>query len=194
MGVSNEAAALVKSVFAKAELPVVVDADALNILAESGTPLNLHAGPRIFTPHPGELRRLLVATDRIRADHSPDLAELERLASALAGDCGVVMVVKSHQTFVTDGQRNWRCDAPANSGLATGGTGDVLAGIMAGFCAQKIEPAVAAVTAVAIHAQAARHAVEETGPASMVATDLIKHISFAMKTFGGTGPSSKVSP
>ena len=113
--------------------PVVVDADALNCLAATaGFDLDLRA-PAVLTPHPGEFARLAAAL-RIDADATDPVARpyaAERLAQRL----GCVVVLKGHGTVVSDGTRSWTCSR-GNDALAVGGSGDVLAGVVAGLLAQ----------------------------------------------------------
>ncbi|MEQ8845409.1 MAG: NAD(P)H-hydrate dehydratase [Phycisphaerales bacterium] len=117
--------------------PVIVDADALNELA--GTPqlaLDFHA-PAIITPHPGEFARLAeaLAMDTNATDDATRPSAAEQLAQRL----GCVVVLKGARTVVSDGLRTWSDDT-ADSALATGGTGDVLAGLIGGLVAQYARP------------------------------------------------------
>ncbi len=116
--------------------PRVVDADALNALAASG--LNRLRGPIILTPHPGEWSRLAravgVEQDPLHDEGRP--AAAAALARRFdAGGGPVVVVLKGARTIVADGERWWRCDRP-NPAMATGGSGDVLAGVIGGLLAQ----------------------------------------------------------
>jgi len=117
--------------------PVVVDADALNELAE--TPqltLDFHA-PAIITPHPGEFARLAQALGM--SSNATDDAKRPQAAEGLAQRLGCVVVLKGARTVVSNGLRTW-CDDTADSALATGGTGDVLAGLIGGLVAQHARP------------------------------------------------------
>jgi len=107
------------------DIPAVVDADALNALAAGPRPFKIKASPAIFTPHPGEAARLLgkKVTDRPVA------------AAALARLLGGTAVLKGHGTLVCDG-KNILKNSSGGPELAKGGTGDVLAGLCAGFYAQ----------------------------------------------------------
>lgn len=117
--------------------PVVVDADALNELADMPQlALDFHA-PAILTPHPGEFARLAGALG-INADATNDASRADA-AEQLAHRLGCVVVLKGARTVVSDGLRTWR-DGTADSALATGGTGDVLAGLIAGLVAQHARP------------------------------------------------------
>src|SRR5262249_28502981 len=115
------------------ECPVVVDADALNALAEIPELFRDFHARAILTPHPGEFRRLAavfkITHDPTRDDSRPAAAE------SLAQKLGCILVLKGAGTIVSDGHRTWRCPA-GHPCLATAGTGDVLSGIVAGLTAQ----------------------------------------------------------
>ncbi|MFI4915271.1 MAG: NAD(P)H-hydrate dehydratase [Phycisphaerales bacterium JB060] len=117
--------------------PVVVDADALNELSE--TPqlaLDFHA-PAVVTPHPGEFARLARALGM--DTNATDDARRPQAAEQLAQRLGCVVVLKGARTVVSDGIQTWS-DETADSALATGGTGDVLAGLIGGLIAQHARP------------------------------------------------------
>ncbi|UYV12803.1 MAG: NAD(P)H-hydrate dehydratase [Phycisphaera sp.] len=117
--------------------PVVVDADALNELSETTQlALDFHA-PAVVTPHPGEFARLAKALG-MKTDATDD-AKRPRAAEQLAQRLGCVVVLKGARTVVSDGIQTWG-DGTADSALATGGTGDVLAGLIGGFIAQHARP------------------------------------------------------
>lgn len=146
--------------------PVVVDADGLNLLAE-------FPGRRenwILTPHPAEAARLLgVTTTEIQAD---------RLAAvrALTDRYGGVALLKGAGTLIDDGQQIALC-AGANPGLASGGMGDVLTGLVAGLLAQGLAPAEAAQAAVRLQLQAGADAAQTLGHAGMLASDVLDRIA-----------------
>lgn len=117
-------------------IPVVVDADALNTLAQTPEFWRDLRATAILTPHPGEFRRL---AEPLKITHDPTVeAQRPLAAEAMAQRLGCVVVLKGAGTIVTDGHRTWRCavDCPA---LATGGTGDVLAGLIGGLVAQFVQ-------------------------------------------------------
>ncbi len=115
------------------EIPVIVDADAINNLAEIPELSRDFRAPAILTPHPGEFRRLAAAL-RIAIDPR-DAASRSSAAETLAQRLGCIVVLKGAGTVVSDGQRTWVCEH-GHPCLATGGTGDVLTGIIAGLVAQ----------------------------------------------------------
>ncbi|MEX2218446.1 MAG: NAD(P)H-hydrate dehydratase [Phycisphaerales bacterium] len=121
------------------EAPVVVDADALSALAEVPALHRDFRAAAVVTPHPGEYRRLAGSLN-IRRD-AVDAGERPAAAEELAQRLGCIVVLKGAGTVVSDGQRTWVCRAGGPM-LATGGTGDVLAGVIAGVVAQFVEAGV----------------------------------------------------
>lgn len=167
-------------------LPVVFDADALNALAEQPEVLERHAGPRILTPHPGEFQRL---TGR----EKPLLRQQSELAATeLAARCQIVVVLKGHRTFVTDG-RQQEHNETGNPGMATGGTGDVLTGLITALVCQKLSPFDAARLGVHLHGLAGDLAAGELGQVSMIASDLVRYLPVAFQQFEGAQNSTRLS-
>lgn len=167
IGRAPSTAELVCRLYAELQLPMVVDADALFALASRQVDLSDHAGPRVLTPHPGELRRFFpnIAVD------SP--SQLEDLATGLAADHEVVVVLKKHGTLVTDGRRSVR-NSTGNPGMATGGSGDVLTGVIVALICQRLSPFDAAHLGVYVHGLAGDLAAAELGQVSLIASDLVR--------------------
>ncbi len=154
--------------------PAVFDADALNALSVQPDVLTSHAGPRVLTPHPGEFARLLnCSTDEIAAQRQP-------LAEQFARRTAAIVVLKGHRTLVTDGTRTV-ANTTGNPGMATGGTGDVLTGILTALLAQGVAPFDAARLAVYLHGLAGDLAAERLGMISMTATDLLFTLPHAFR-------------
>lgn len=156
------------------EAPLVIDADGLNAFAGCLERIAAREAPTILTPHAGELGRLL--------GREPDEISARRLASAreAALAAGAVVVLKGDDTIVTDGERLAvnEVSAPA---LATAGTGDVLAGMIAALLARGLDPFAAACAGVLAHARAGRAAAARVGAAeSVIATDVIASIAVGM--------------
>lgn len=168
---SSGADELVLKIYADSPLPMVVDADALNVLAERGVPRA--AGPRILTPHPGEFRRLCPRADGERA-------EMERSAHQWAEDHGIILVLKGCNTLVTDGRRRAH-NMTGNPGLATGGVGDILTGVITGLLAQSVAPADAARLGVFVHGLAGDLACAELGEIALIASDLLRYLPRAFR-------------
>lgn len=139
---SDEAQHAVESVCLRAiqqdRTPVVVDADALNALARVPDLARECRAPAVFTPHPGEFRRLAETLRIIQSPTEP--GERRGAAETMAQRLGCVVVLKGAETVVSDGQRTWTCTR-GHACLGTGGTGDVLTGVIAGLIAQFVRPA-----------------------------------------------------
>ncbi|GJQ30263.1 MAG: hypothetical protein HBSAPP03_21470 [Phycisphaerae bacterium] len=132
MGEFPAVAALTLRAIQHTECPVVIDADALNALAATPDLFRDFRARAVLTPHPGEYRRLATAL-RIHADPT-NTATRPTAAELLAQRLGCIVVLKGAGSIVSDGHTTWRCDH-ANPCLATAGTGDVLAGVLAGLLA-----------------------------------------------------------
>jgi NAD(P)H-hydrate epimerase len=150
--------------------PLVLDADGLNALAQLGRCDRPADHRTVLTPHPGEYRRL--AEGLGLGDHDPtDPRKRSHAAAALAGATGAVVVLKGQHTIVTDGHRAYRNNT-GNPVLATGGTGDVLTGLLAGLMAQGADPFDAAVRAVHAHGLAADRWAKQHGTRGLLAMEL----------------------
>ena len=156
--------------------PMVMDADALNALAGNTTVLKKARAPRIVTPHPGEMARLLGLKSTAEARTAR-----KEMAAGFAAKSGAVVALKGYRTVVTDGERMY-VNATGNPGMATGGTGDVLTGAIAGLLAQGMGPFDAAQLGVHVHGLAGDLAAKELGETSLVASDVLNHLPEAFKT------------
>lgn len=154
---------------------MVVDADGLNALARRQVDLREAAGPRILTPHPGEFRRLV-------GDSSRTVAELRHLSSAWAQDRNLILLLKGHQTLITDGTQSHQ-NGTGNPGMATGGSGDVLTGMVVALIGQGIEPYRAACLAAHLHGLAGDLAVAKYGEVSLIARDIIEYLPQAIQQY-----------
>jgi NAD(P)H-hydrate epimerase len=168
---------LVLDLVANVQQPLVLDADGLNALADSRDALLRVAsrGPRVLTPHPGEMARLV---DRRTVEVQ---AERVRWATTAARGWGAVVVLKGSHTVVAAPDGRLSEDPHEVPALATGGTGDVLAGVIAGLIAQGSEPFEAAVTGVYVHAEAGRRVASRLGDAGLLASDLLPELPLAMQ-------------
>jgi NAD(P)H-hydrate epimerase len=190
LGTAEETARLVQAVVRQCPLPMVLDADALNILARSPRLLSQARGPLILTPHPGEMARLTgAATAAIQADRVG-------AARALAQSHGVWVVLKGAGTVVAapDG-RIW-INASGNAGMAGGGMGDVLTGLIAGFVTQQLSPGAAARLAVFAHGAAADRLAVRLGPQGYLATEVMGTVPEILRDLaaggGFTPPATQV--
>ncbi len=183
LGQSEAARELLSLVLSHADAPLVIDADALNLLARYGELWELISAPAIVTPHPLEMARLC------RMDVS--LIERDRLSAAInfAEKYALICVLKGHRTIVSDGsearglgdEHTVYLNHSGNSGMATGGSGDVLSGVIAALIAQKMPPFEAATLGVYIHGLAGDAAAETLGEYSVMASDIVDHISEIIK-------------
>ena len=178
LGRSKGAAACVERVVANSQVPVVLDADALNIAAdiellsrEQNSAFS-SSNDLVITPHPGEFSRLTgLSVAKIEADRT---GHAKNFASAH----DVTVVLKGHRTVVTDGRQTY-INETGNSGMATGGSGDVLTGILAAQIAQGMKTFDAAVLAVHVHGLAGDIAAAVRSERGLIATDLIDFLGKA---------------
>lgn len=151
--------------------PLVFDADALHALATRRGRWTAPPGPRVLTPHAGEFARLSGEPLRDPNDDAERLDRAARLARELGGPETVVLL-KGARTVVTDGER-FSVNATGNPGMATGGTGDVLTGVVAALVAQGLSAFDAARLAAFVHGLAGDLAAAKLGETSLTATDLL---------------------
>jgi ADP-dependent NAD(P)H-hydrate dehydratase len=166
---------LLRTIFTQTATPLVLDADALNALAEAPDELlSLRRGPTVLTPHPGEFGRLIgCGTAEVQVRR-------RELAIDFARRHGVVVVLKGHGTVVTDGKRVF-VNTTGNPGMATGGSGDVLTGLIGALLVQGLEPFGAAQLGVHVHGRAGDLAAADLGMESLIASDLLDHLPAAFQ-------------
>ena len=157
-----------------AKCPLVIDADGLNALAESPRVKGKLGTRRVLTPHPGELARL--------SGKTADVINADRPAAArkAAREWGAVVVLKGAHTVVAHPDGRLSEDPHSVPALASGGTGDVLSGVIGGLISQGLEPFSAAVTGVYVHAAAGRRISEHIGDSGLLAGDLLPEIPLVM--------------
>jgi len=161
---------LVHKLIEKSTVPLIIDADAINCIAENVNILKKKKVPAILTPHPGEMAGLCdMTTLDIQADRIG-------IASQFAKSHDVILILKGAQTVISlpDG-RSFICPT-GNPGMASGGMGDVLTGMIAGFCAQGFSPEKASLAGVYIHGLCADILSKDIGAFGFVATDMIQII------------------
>ncbi len=183
LGQSAAAQEQIRRIALETEVPFVLDADGLNAFAGSAADLSARRAPAILTPHPGELGRLLgISASDIQAD---------RLGSArrAALETGAVVVLKGHRTLIASEAGVW-INPTGNPGMASGGAGDCLTGLLAAFLAQGLEPLDAARLGVYLHGLAGDLAVnlavnragtQDPELARLTASDLIDHLPAAFR-------------
>lgn len=167
LGSSEEICKLVKALLQEIECPVVIDADGLNALEGKIALIKKRKQGTVITPHPGEMSRLI----------KKDIAFIQRqrveVAKKAAKDLGAVVCLKGHRTVVASPEGQVYVNDTGNSGMATGGTGDILTGMITSFIGQGVEAYSAAVSAVYLHGLAGDVAAERKGAFSMIASDML---------------------
>lgn len=158
--------------------PMVLDADALNCISNNTEILKKSKAPVIITPHPAEMARLINTTAKLVN------AEREKVTTDFAKTYGVVCVLKGAGTIIADKNGRTMLNTTGNSGMATGGSGDVLAGIISSILAQGGKAFDSACAGVYIHGLAGDISAEELGKISMLPTDIIDSIPLAFKKCG----------
>lgn len=173
IGRTDELVELVSWLYQNVSQPMVVDADALWALAQNPRALAKTPAPRVLTPHLGEFARLL-GVEKV------DPQKRESLARDFAKRTGVVLVLKGHRTVITDGT-HLHLNETGNPGMATGGTGDVLTGIITALVCQRLSPLDAARLGVHVHGLAGDLAAADLGQTAMIASDLVRYLPHAWK-------------
>ncbi|MFR8624729.1 MAG: NAD(P)H-hydrate dehydratase [Ruminococcus sp.] len=173
LSVCDDTKNLVQSVITNCEKPLVIDADALNCICNKPEILKNLKAPAIITPHPGEMARLLQSTPKTVN------SSRENTAINFAKKFGVVTVLKGAGTLIASPDGEVYINHTGNSGMATGGSGDVLSGIIGSLLAQGASPINAAAAGVFLHGTIGDLAAEKLGKISMLPTDMIDMIPTA---------------
>lgn len=166
IGRQDETVHFVRTLLTELTLPCVVDADGLNIISEDVSVLGRVDAPLVLTPHPGELSRLCGCPVADIQNHR------EATARQFAGEHGLVLVLKGQHTVVSDGERTWTNET-GNEGLATGGSGDVLTGLVLSLLGQGYDPYEAARISVYLHGHAGDVVADKKGSDGLIASDLV---------------------
>jgi NAD(P)H-hydrate epimerase len=182
LGQHEETFALVRRLVRETPLPLVLDADGLNAIAEHPAVLRERPpGSAVLTPHPGEMARLTGRTvTEVEADRVGVAREFARRLR-------VVLVLKGARTVTALPDGRVRLNGSGNPGLASGGMGDVLTGLIGGLLAQGLSPADAAVLGVYLHGRAADRLQQTLGSAGMIATDLLRELPATRKELADIG-------
>lgn len=180
LGQSPGAEKLLLELLQRSQAPLVLDADALNILAKHPGKIKTDGRIMVLTPHPGEMARLAgISTKEVQANR-------EGLAREFAQKHGVTLVLKGWRTLVAHPDGTVAVNTTGNPGMAKGGSGDILTGIVAAMLAQYPEHAADAVkAAVYLHGLAADFAVREQDEHTLLATDTVAHLWRAFKFQAG---------
>lgn len=170
MGQSEGARTVLETVLQSAACPVVVDADGINLLSKHKDILRGRTAPTVLTPHEGEFQRLAGPINDSR----------ESAAKNLAAQLQTIVVLKGHHTVISDGRNHYR-NLTGNPGMAVGGSGDVLAGIIVSLLGQGLTPMEAAACGAWLHGAAGDICAEEIGQYGMLPTDMLKVLPRLMK-------------
>lgn len=181
IGTSEEGTFAVAKLMANYEGNMVIDADALNIISHNKVELRTFAGKKIITPHPGEAGRMIgIPVSEVNANR-------EKAVSFLADSTGSVAVLKGHDTLISLPRKNDKepihifKSSTGNPGMASGGSGDVLSGVIGAFLAQGMSLKDAAMAGVYIHGLAGDLAKDEFGEYGLIAGDIAKYVAYAIK-------------
>lgn len=162
LGQNEDVFEVVKWILENVTVPVILDADGINVICRHKDILRRRTGVTILTPHLGEFSRLYGKT----------FLDSQAAAVETARDLGVIVVLKGHETFITDGDNHY-LNPTGNAGMAVGGSGDVLAGIIASFVGQKISPLLSAAAGAFVHGKAGDICARELGQYGMLPTDML---------------------
>lgn len=178
MTVCEDTASLVSGLLQRSKCQMVLDADALNVLADDPAQLRCAALPPIVTPHPGEMARLMATTAAQVA------ADPMQTALSFAAKYHCITVLKGHRTVVAAPDGRCTRNTTGNAGLACGGSGDVLAGMIASFSAQGIDPYLAAICGVYLHGLAADRCAARLSQTGMLPSDLLSDLCDIFREHG----------
>lgn len=180
MGQEPGTAAFVQGLIERAGVPIIVDADAINAFAGDIDRLAGRDGVDVIvTPHPGEMARLLsITTEAVQQDRL-------RHARELAAARKIHVVLKGHRTVIAGPDGRTFVNLTGNPGMATGGTGDLLTGMIAAWCAQLLDAEAACKLSVYLHGAAGDLAERQQGQIALMASDIAAHLGAAMLNLGG---------
>lgn len=170
LGQSKDTYEVTKAVLENAKCPVVLDADSINLIASHKDILRERTGITVLTPHPGEFARL---------GGEPN-GDRTKQAKSIASDLGCIMVLKGNGTVITNGTDTY-LNPTGNPGMAVGGSGDVLAGMITALIGQDIDPLEASACAVWLHGKAGDLCATELGQYGMLPTDMLGVLPRLMK-------------
>ncbi len=176
LSIQEETVRVVLGLLEKSSCPIVLDADGVNGLVDNLDVLARARAPVILTPHPGEMGRLL---GRSAAEIQEDRVAV---VESFSEKYGVTLVLKGARSLISSAEGRLAINSSGNPGLASGGTGDVLTGLIAGFLAQGLSPFDAACLGVYCHGKAADRLAMRWGDRGMLATDLLLEIPLVLKT------------
>ena len=170
LGISEDTDQVLQAVLQHAECPVVVDADGISLMKSHTDLMRGRKHPTILTPHDGEFLRIggTIGEDRMES------------AAVFARSWNCTVLLKGHRTCITDGRVHYR-NTTGNPGMAVGGSGDVLAGIIVSLLGQEISPLEAAACSAWLHGAAGDRCAAETGQYGMLPSDMLNALPRLMK-------------
>jgi NAD(P)H-hydrate epimerase len=184
LSLHGETQKLIRTLLLQAACPMVLDADALTAVAGHLELLSMVSSPKILTPHPGEMARLIgVSPRKVQENRLEVAAEFSR-------EHGVTLVLKGHRTVIASPDGRLAINRSGNPAMASGGMGDVLTGMIAGFMGQGHEPFEAACLGVHVHGTSADRCVGGGASRGLLACDLLEHIPPEIGRLEGNAGSS----
>ncbi len=171
LGTSKGPQAMVRHIVTQSAVPVVVDADGLSVFTDGADLFSRRQAPVVLTPHPGEMARLCGLTS------ATVQANRMAIARRFAVDNNACVVLKGARTLIAAPDGSVTVNPSGNPGMATGGMGDILTGMIAGLIVQGLPPVTAAITAVYLHGAAADYLSTTVGSVGYLATDMLKTIA-----------------
>jgi NAD(P)H-hydrate epimerase len=174
LSVGGETKDAVFSIIKSSKVPIVLDADGINLLAKDLSVLRNLRTQMVITPHPGEMARLLgISVKEVQSDRI-------NIARSFSKEWGVITVLKGSRTIIASPEGEIYINATGNAGMATGGSGDVLTGIIASLIGQGVKPLDAAVAGVYIHGLCGDNVAQRNGEHGLIAGDLVQEIPNVM--------------
>lgn len=170
LGLSDGTEQIVKTVLENYDGPVVLDADGITLMAKHKNVLRERTGATILTPHEGEFSRFI----------GEQIRDRKRDAQRLANELGCIVLLKGHRTVITDGAETY-INMTGNPGMAVGGSGDILAGIITSLIGQGISPLTAAACGAWLHGAAGDICASDIGQYGMIPTDMLNVLPRLMK-------------
>lgn len=180
IGVSEGTSRLVAEIIRRSPVPVVIDADGVTAIGDEPGLLRRAESPLVLTPHPGEMKRILPP------ERGTTIADIEKnridLPLSFAAETGAYLVLKGVPTIVATPDGRAFVNTTGNAGMATGGSGDVLTGMIASFIGQGLPPADASVLGVYLHGLAGDEAAKQKGEYALIASDIIECLPDAFQS------------
>ncbi len=178
LGINEDTKAVVRAVIENSKAPVIVDADALNIISKEISILANKKSDVVITPHIGEMQRLT------KLDKEVIMNDKTRVARAFSEQYGIYVALKSSNTIVSaPGEERVYVNNTGNTGLSKGGSGDVLAGLIGGFVAQGFKLSDACISAVFVHGYTGDAVSERTSKSGMLPMDVVNELAYTLAQF-----------